>query len=60
VMVTRLAGRSYPSLALECVVFADEHHSTVVPAAVSRGLMSLFVPPEERQAMRKTHTTLPK
>jgi predicted alpha/beta superfamily hydrolase len=47
-MATRLAGRSYPSLTLECLVFAGEHHPTVVPAAVSRGLTSLFVPPEER------------
>jgi predicted alpha/beta superfamily hydrolase len=47
-MAARLAGRSYPSLMLECVVFADEHHPTVFPAAVSRGLMSLFVSPEER------------
>lgn len=42
-MASRLAGRSYPSLALESVVFPDEHHPTVIPAAVSRGLLSLFV-----------------
>jgi predicted alpha/beta superfamily hydrolase len=53
-MEARLVGRSYPSLTLECVVFADEHHPTVVPAAVSRGLMSLFVPPEERFAVPTT------
>jgi uncharacterized protein len=39
----RLGSRGYASLTLESVVFPDEHHLTVFPAALSRGLMRLFV-----------------
>jgi pimeloyl-ACP methyl ester carboxylesterase len=38
----RLAARRYPSLKLGSVIFPDEYHMTVYPAAVARGLVSLF------------------
>jgi predicted alpha/beta superfamily hydrolase len=37
-----LSSRGYPSLTVESVVFPDEHHITVFPAALSRGLVRLF------------------
>jgi hypothetical protein len=37
-----LSGRKYPSLRLDSVVFPDEYHMTVYPAAVARGLVRLF------------------
>jgi predicted alpha/beta superfamily hydrolase len=43
----RLSSRGYPSLTLESVVFPDEHHITVFPAALSRGLMQLFTGNDE-------------
>lgn len=47
-MARRLDARHYPSLTLNHAVFADEHHASAIPAAVSRGLLTLFVPPEDR------------
>lgn len=47
-MASRLGSRGYPSLTVESVVFPEEYHPSVIPAAVSRGLMSFFVPPTER------------
>jgi predicted alpha/beta superfamily hydrolase len=44
-LVGRLSSRGYPSLTVESVVFPDEHHLTVFPAALSRGLMRLFTGP---------------
>ncbi len=41
-LVGRLRSRGYPSLTVESVVFPDEHHLTVFPAALSRGLVRLF------------------
>ncbi|CAN5376021.1 alpha/beta hydrolase-fold protein [soil metagenome] len=38
----RLRGRAYPRLRMDSVVFPDEHHMTVYPAAVARGLVKLF------------------
>lgn len=38
----RLGSRGYPNLALESIVFPDEHHITVFPGALSRGLVGLF------------------
>jgi predicted alpha/beta superfamily hydrolase len=38
----RLGNRGYPNLKVESVVFPDEHHVTVFPAALSRGLVRLF------------------
>jgi pimeloyl-ACP methyl ester carboxylesterase len=38
----RLKSRAYPSLAFDAVVFPDEYHMTVYPAAVARGLVRLF------------------
>jgi predicted alpha/beta superfamily hydrolase len=40
----RLKARKYPSLTLNSVVFPDEYHMTVYPAAVARGLVKLFPP----------------
>jgi predicted alpha/beta superfamily hydrolase len=37
-----LERRAYPGLRLDSVVFRDEHHMTVYPAAVARGLVRLF------------------
>jgi hypothetical protein len=42
-LTNRLSSRGYPSLTLDSVVFPDEHHLTVFPAALSRGLVRLFV-----------------
>jgi predicted alpha/beta superfamily hydrolase len=39
-----LAARHHPSLALDTVIFPDEYHMTVYPAAVGRGLVRLFKP----------------
>lgn len=39
-----LRGRRYPGLRLTVDVFDDEHHTSVFPAAVSRGLRVLFQP----------------
>lgn len=41
-LTDRLGSRGYASLALESVVFPDEHHITVFPAALSRGLVRIF------------------
>ncbi len=41
-LTNRLGMRGYPNLKLESVVFPDEHHLTVFPAAVSRGVVRLF------------------
>jgi hypothetical protein len=38
----RLRSRHYPSLDLTHHVFEDEHHVTVFPAAVTRGLVKLY------------------
>ncbi len=43
--VRRLKSRGYPSLQLDSVVFADEYHMTVYPAAIARGLVRLFAAP---------------
>jgi predicted alpha/beta superfamily hydrolase len=37
-----LAARRYPSLAMDSVIFQGEYHMTVYPAAIARGLVSLF------------------
>jgi predicted alpha/beta superfamily hydrolase len=42
-LTNRLSSRDYPNLKVESVVFPDEHHLTVFPAALSRGLVRLFV-----------------
>jgi predicted alpha/beta superfamily hydrolase len=44
----RLLSRGYPNLTMESVVFPDEHHLTVFPAALSRGLLQLFIRTSER------------
>jgi predicted alpha/beta superfamily hydrolase len=41
-LVARLRSRRYPGLDLTHTVFADEHHTTVFPAAVTRGLTKLY------------------
>lgn len=41
-LTARLNGRRYPGLSVESVVFEDEYHLTIMPAAVTRGLVSLF------------------
>jgi predicted alpha/beta superfamily hydrolase len=38
----RLKARRYPGLRLDTVVFPDEYHMTVYPAAIARGLVKLF------------------
>jgi hypothetical protein len=38
----RLKSRQYPDLDLDSVVFPDEYHMTVYPAALARGLVSVF------------------
>jgi predicted alpha/beta superfamily hydrolase len=38
----RLKSRGYPGLRMESVIFSDEYHMTVYPAAVARGLVRLF------------------
>ena len=40
--VRRLKARKYPGLRLDAVVFPDEYHMTVYPAAIARGLVKLF------------------
>lgn len=40
--VRRLKARRYPGLRLDTVVFPDEYHMTVYPAAIARGLVKLF------------------
>ena len=40
----RLESRGYPSLILETLVFPDETHNSVFPAALTRGLLWLFRP----------------
>lgn len=42
--VRRLRSRGYPGLRLDSVVFPGEHHMTVYPAAIARGLVRLFEP----------------
>jgi hypothetical protein len=42
--VGRLREHRYPGLRLDAVVFPDEYHMTVYPAAVARGLVKLFEP----------------
>ena len=37
-----LTGRNYPSLEIERHIFDDETHTSVIPAATSRGLVFLF------------------
>jgi predicted alpha/beta superfamily hydrolase len=46
--VRRLKSRAYPGLQLDSVVFADEYHMTVYPAAVARGLVKLFAPVKDK------------
>jgi predicted alpha/beta superfamily hydrolase len=41
-LCTRLDARRYPGLSLECAVLDGEYHLTVGPAAITRGLTSLF------------------
>jgi predicted alpha/beta superfamily hydrolase len=41
-MESRLRSRGYPSLSMDFHVFPDETHMSVYPAAVSRGLVSVF------------------
>lgn len=41
-LATRLKSRNYPSLHLDSALFSDEYHLTVFPAALARGLRSLF------------------
>lgn len=41
-LAERLRGREYPSLSFESVVFQGEYHLTMMPAAVTRGLLALF------------------
>ncbi|HXQ16855.1 MAG TPA: alpha/beta hydrolase-fold protein [Caulobacteraceae bacterium] len=41
-LAAALRGRNYPSLRMTHHVFPDEHHMSVLPAAVSRGLRSVF------------------
>jgi predicted alpha/beta superfamily hydrolase len=41
----RLRGRDYQSLSVESVTFQGEYHLTVLPAAVTRGLLALFDKP---------------
>lgn len=38
----RLKTRRYPGLRFDNVVFSDEYHMTVYPAAIARGLVKLF------------------
>jgi predicted alpha/beta superfamily hydrolase len=45
VFARRLKSRAYPGLDFESVVFPDEYHMTVYPAAVARGLVRLFAGP---------------
>ncbi len=40
--VARLVSRKYPNLRLASHIFADENHNSVYPAAVSRGLRTVF------------------
>ncbi len=46
----RLAGRGYPSLEMEIVLFEEESHMSVVPALMSRGLRWLLDPPAPPEA----------
>lgn len=41
-LVMRLRSRHYPSLEITQQVFEDEHHMTVFPAALTRGLVALY------------------
>lgn len=41
-LVATLRSRRYPGLELTHEVFTDEHHTTVFPAAFTRGLVSLY------------------
>jgi predicted alpha/beta superfamily hydrolase len=41
-LVGRLRSRGYPSLRLEAAILPDEYHLSVLPAAVTRGLLALF------------------
>jgi uncharacterized protein len=41
-LVARLRARRYESLELSHQVFADEHHTSVFPAALTRGLVKLY------------------
>jgi hypothetical protein len=41
-LIARLRSRGYPGLELVHDVFADEHHTTVFPAGVTRGLVKLY------------------
>jgi len=41
-LAAALRGRNYPSLRMTHHVFPDEHHMSVLPGAVSRGLRSVF------------------
>lgn len=42
VLTERLVARGYPSLTVRTVVLSGEYHLTVLPAAVTRGLIELF------------------
>jgi predicted alpha/beta superfamily hydrolase len=41
-LTDRLRGRDYPSISVESVIFEGEYHLTLLPAAVTRGLLVLF------------------
>lgn len=45
VMRARLESRAYPSLGIDTQVFADESHTSVVPAVLTRGLRQLLGAP---------------
>jgi predicted alpha/beta superfamily hydrolase len=40
--VRRVKSRPYPNLDFDSIVFPDEYHMTVYPAAVARGLVRIF------------------
>lgn len=43
-LTDRLRSHRYPNLSLEFTVFPDELHHSTIPAAISRGLRSVFAP----------------
>jgi hypothetical protein len=42
-----LESRHYPSFSVDHAVFPDEYHLTVFPAALARGLRTLFIEAED-------------
>ncbi len=38
----RLEGRNYAGLDMELVIFEDETHGSVLPGALTKGLMTIF------------------